>query len=195
MPSVVVEARPWERRHGGYLISGDFRVNPKLPYMVYPGQALTHGDVLSVQPVNLQDNEYLVLQECVTQRCDEAKIVRVWNTNGSIATAPQMHAGDRIMIPHENKYFIYLKRLPEVPFHPSCDACDTHFRSFALFSPPLTLIPNGLLSAHYQHELEKTDREPPQKVVSEKHEGATFVITFDGGSTVRIKRMRPDNDG
>lgn len=192
LPDVVVHGSPWERQFGGYIRSSNFAVNPKLPYMVYPASALEHRDVLSIHPLILQDNEYLVLQECVTPSCNEAKIIRLWNTNGVMAQSNRDTS--EVIIPHKARYFIWLKRLPEAAFNPTCETCDTHFDSFHLISPPLTLIPNGQLAAYYQDELGQAAREPPVKVVSEKHEGSVYVVTFASGSQVRMQRLRPEHD-
>jgi len=190
LPGVLVHASAWQRHFGGFIISSSFTVNPKLPYMVYPSSALKHRDILKIQPVNLQDDEYLVLQVCVTRSCDEARIVRLWDTNGVMAQT--RHDSSQVTIPHMARYFIWLKRLPEVMFA-ACAGCNSHFTSFHLISPPLTLIPDGQLTAYYKDELEKASREPPVKVASGKHEGPTYVVTFASGSKVRIQRLRPEH--
>ena len=177
LPGITVTA-PYTRAHGGYLISGDFKVDPHIPSVVFPAQPLVKGDILSIQPIRLADNEYLVLQECATADCSQAAIVRVWNTDG--ATTMVQNSENRIWIRHENKYFLWLKQLPWIP---------SHFTAFEEVSPPLTLVPDGALAAYHQQALAKAYLEHPVPVVSEKHERSTFVVTYAGGSTVRIKRM------
>lgn len=191
LPDVVVQGSEWERQFGGYLRSSNFAVNPKLPYMVYPATALKHRDVLSIHPINLQDNEYLVLQECVTPTCNEAKIIRLWDTSGVIAQSRRDTS--EVIIPHKARYFIWLKRLPSIPFRAGCPTCRTHFTSFHLVSPPLTLVPNGQLTAYYSDDVDAAYKEPPVKVVSEKHEGSVYVVTFATGSKVRLQRLRPEH--
>lgn len=186
LPAVTVTA-PYTSTHGGYLISGDFKVDPRMPQVVFPAQALVKDDILSVQPVHLADDEYLVLQECATADCSEAAIVRVWDADG--ATTPVQNSEDRIWIRHENKYFIWLKRLPWLGGGMDCPLCGSHFTSFERVSPPLTLIPDGPLAATHQEALAQASVEDPIPVASQKHEGSTFVVTYVGGSTVRIKRM------
>src|SRR6185312_13751299 len=78
LPGITVTA-PYTSMHGGYLISGDFKVDPRMPQVVFPAQALVKDDILSVQPIHLADDEYLVLQECATADCSQAAIVRVWD--------------------------------------------------------------------------------------------------------------------
>jgi hypothetical protein len=177
LPRITVTA-PYTSAHGGYLISGDFKVDPRMPSVVFPAQPLVKDDILSIQPIRLADDEYLVLQECATADCSQASIVRVWDTDG--ATTRVQNSDNRIWIRHENKYFLWLKRLPWIR---------SHFTTFEVVSPPLTLIPNGPLAAYKQQALAKAYLEDPVPVVSEKHERSTFVVTYAGGSTVRIKRM------
>jgi hypothetical protein len=189
LPGVTVTAPAYTEHHGGYLISGDFKVDPRMPYVAYPAQALVRDDILSIQPVHLGEDEYLVLQECAVADCREARIVRVWNAGG--ATGPIRHSENRIWIRHENKYFIWLMRLPEVPVDRSCGQCGSYFTTFDPVSPPLTLIPGGALAARGRAE-SQAGEQGPLPVRTQAHEGATFVITFAGGSTVRIRRMHAE---
>jgi hypothetical protein len=177
LPGITVTA-PYTTEHGGYLVSGDFKVDPRMPSVVFPAQPLVKDDILSIQPIRLADDEYLVLQECATVDCSQAALVRVWNTDG--ATTRVQNSENRIWIRHENKYFLWLKRLPWIR---------SHFTTFEGISPPLTLVPNGQLAAYHQQALAKAYLEAPVPVASEKHERSTFVVTYAGGSTVRIKRM------
>jgi hypothetical protein len=57
LPAVNVTAPSYLSQHGGYLISGDFKVDPRMPSVVFPAQALVKDDILSIEPVHLQDNE------------------------------------------------------------------------------------------------------------------------------------------
>ena len=186
LPGITVTA-PYTSMHGGYLISGDFKVDPRMPQVVFPAQALVKDDILSVQPIHLADDEYLVLQECATADCSQAAIVRVWDAGG--ATTLVQNSEYRIWIKHENKYFIWLKRLPWISSMASCQQCGSRFTSFARMSPPLTLIPDGQAAAYNRKALAAAEAADPVPVQSQKHEGSTFVVTFEGGSTVRIRRM------
>lgn len=71
----------------------------------------------------------------------------------------------------------------------SCQQCGSRFTSFARMSPPLTLIPDGQAAAYNRKALAAAEAADPVPVQSQKHEGSTFVVTFEGGSTVRIRRM------
>ncbi|PWK85314.1 hypothetical protein [Fulvimonas soli] len=185
LPGVDVTAPAYTSTHGGYLISGDFKVDPRMPYVVFPAQALAKDDILSIEPVHLQDDEYLVLQECATADCTRAAIVRVWNADG--AASRTTNSGSRIWITHESKYFIWLKRLPLTSAQ--CATCRGHYYQFVEVSPPMTLIPEGEMAALDKERLDKAYDEPPVKVQGETHEGSTYVVTYEGGSKVRIRRM------
>lgn len=187
LPGVTVTAPAYSNQHGGYLISGDFKVDPRMPYVVYAAQALVKDDILSIEPIRLNDDEYLVLQECASADCSQASLVRVWNTLG--ATTHTHNSDNRIWIRHENKYFLWLKKLPEVPGGWVCTGCPSHFTLFEQFSPPLTLIPNGVLAQKFRVDLVDAEQAPPLKVLSQTHEGSTFVVTYESGSKVRIRRM------
>ncbi|MDE2317976.1 MAG: hypothetical protein KGK06_16350 [Xanthomonadaceae bacterium] len=191
-----VTAPPYSSQHGGYLISGDFKVDPRMPTVVFPAQALVKGDILNIEPMSLQDDEYLVLQECASADCREASLVRFW-TADNIGGEDSRY--NRVRITHENKYFIWMKRLPEVSgqscgqgwlmFSHDTTQCGSHFTSFQQISPPLTLIPTGELVAFHKQAVQQAERSDPVRVARETHEGSTYVVTYDGGSVVRVQRM------
>jgi hypothetical protein len=199
LPEVTV-TMPYTTTHGGYLISGDFKVDPRMPSVVFPAQALIKDDILSIEPIHLQDDEYLVLQECASADCHVASVVRVWN---SADLGGDNMRFNRVWITHENKYFIWLKRLPEVSgascgqgnlmFDPRATKCGGHFTSFQQLSPPLMLIPTGALTAFHQDAVQKAVQTDPVQVAQQKHEGSDYVVIYKGGSTVRIKRMHAAN--
>jgi hypothetical protein len=196
LPAVEVNAPPYSSEKGGYLISGDFKVDPRMSTVVFPAQALVKGDILSIEPVHLQDNEYLVLQECASTDCREASLVRYWSSD-DIGGNDARH--NRVWITHENKYFIWLKRLPEVSgqscgqgwfkFDSTTTKCGGHFTSFQQLSPPLMLIPSGELAAYHQEAIQKATLEDPVQVAQQMHDGSTYVVTYEGGSIVRVRRM------
>ncbi len=196
LPAVKVTAPPYSSQHGGYLISGDFKVDPRMPTVVFPAQALVKGDILNIEPMSLQDDEYLVLQECASADCRKASLVRFW-TADNIGGEDSRY--NRVRITHENKYFIWLKRLPEVSgqscgqgwlmFSHDTTQCGSHFTSFQQISPPLTLIPTGELVAFHKQAVQQAERSDPVRVARETHDGSTYVVTYDGGSVVRVQRM------
>ena len=199
LPEVTVTAPAYSSHHGGYLISGNFKVDPRMPSVVFPAQALVKDDILSIEPVHLQDDEYLVLQECAVADCHEASLVRVWSSS-DIGGDDMRY--NRVWITHENKYFIWLKRLPEVSgrscgqgrlmFDSSATQCGSHFTSFQKISPPLMLVPIGDLAAFHQEAVQKAVQADPVQVMQQKHDGSAYVVVFQGGSTVRIRRMHSE---
>ncbi|HJP97828.1 MAG TPA: hypothetical protein VJ862_04615 [Rhodanobacteraceae bacterium] len=180
LPRITVTGSPYTEHHGGYLISGDFKVDPRMPCVAFPARDLVEDDILSVQPIRLNDDEYLVLQECALADCSRAHVVRVWGANGALT--PIGNSDYRVWITHENKYFIWLMRLPDIP-------SAAGFTQFLLISPPLMLIPTGRAAALHQLELQDQKISHPIPVKSYQHEGATFVVTYASGSVVRIRRM------
>jgi hypothetical protein len=189
---VQVTAPIYTSHHGGYLISGDFKVDPRMPSIVFPSQPLVAEDILSVEPVYLADDDYLVVQECAAADCSRASLVRVWHAGG-VATEIQ-NAANRILIKHENKYWIWVKRLP-LASTMGCNVCnDEHFyTSFQPFSPPMVLMPSGELAAYNRDALLAARDQDPVPVKTQTHEGSTFVATYDDGTTVRIRRMHADH--
>lgn len=185
LPRVTVTA-PYTTVHGGYVISSDFRVDPRMPSVVFPAQALQQDDILSIRPVHLNPDEYLVLQECAQADCAQAANVRVWNSASAVNTYVGANS-ERIWIKHENKYFIFLKRLPLVSG--ACGGCGDSFTSFEPVSPPMTLYPSGQAARMMQEKLAEHAGDPAIPVVSQTHEESEYVVRFEGGSTVRIKRM------
>ena len=184
LPGVTVTA-PYTSTHGGYLLSGDFRRVPRMPTVVFPAQALVKDDILSVQPVHLDDDEYLVLQECASADCRLAHVVRVWNAGGALG--PVQNSDARIWIRHENKYFLWMQRLPAMSAQ-VCQGCDNRFTTFRQVSPPMTLMPVGDAAAFNRGAADDPAWQPIP-VVRQQHEGSTFVVTYRGGATVRIRRM------
>lgn len=199
LPGVEVTAPAYASHHGGYLISGDFKVDPRMPSVVFPAQALVKDDILSIEPIHLQDDEYLVLQECAVADCHEASLVRVWSSSNLGGDDTRYN---RVWITHENKYFLWLKRLPEVSgrscgqgkllFDSAATQCGSHFISFQKISPPLMLVPDGDLAAFHQEALQKSMQADPVQVAQHKHEGSAYVVTYEGGSTVVVRRMHSE---
>lgn len=172
-----------------------------MPSVVFPAQALVRDDLLSIEPVHLQDNEYLILQECASADCHGASPVRFWSSD-NLGGDDTRH--NRVWITHENKYFLWLKRLPDVSgqscgqgwfkFDATTRKCGGLFTSFQQISPPLMLIPSGDLAAYHQHVLQKAIQADPVQVAQQTHEGSTYVVTYEGGSTVRVRRMHSTKD-
>ena len=190
LEKAVVTAKPHSAIRGGYEVSGDFKVDARMPYVVFAAQPLVAGDILKVQPIRLGDDAYLVLQECASPDCSVARVVRVWSPLGSTS-----HGGkeDQVRIQHENKYFLWLKKLPGF-FSPPCFGCSTHYSSFKYESPPLVLVPTGTLAAYAGTRLDLPEYAEPIPVESHHHDGTYFHVTYAGGTRIRVQRLRATTD-
>ncbi len=58
LPAMKVTAPEYSSQHGGYLISGDFKVDPRMPSVVFPAQALVKDDILSIDGAFLEVGRY-----------------------------------------------------------------------------------------------------------------------------------------
>lgn len=65
-------------------------------------------DILSVGLMQMQDDEYFVLQECASTDCTQAHILRVWNAYGALGFTVQQP--DRVRVPREGKFFMWMQR-------------------------------------------------------------------------------------
>jgi len=76
LPDVNVTVPKWEERHGGYVISSNFEVDTHMSAVIYPAEPFQTDDILSVRLTQLKDDEYFVLQECISTDCAQAHILR-----------------------------------------------------------------------------------------------------------------------
>ena len=182
LPGVDVRAPKWEERHGGYLISGNFAVDPKMSAVVFPAEPLQKDDVLSLRLTQMKDDEYFIVQECVSDPCTRAQIVRAWNAYGALGVTAA-HDDYRLIIPHEGKYFMWMQRIPKAGF------AGGPFTGYERFSPPLVFNPTGTAEQFHLADLEAAQAKGPLKVVSTAHEGAMFVTRYEGGTSVLLQRM------
>ncbi|MEO8461201.1 MAG: hypothetical protein ABI451_11790 [Dokdonella sp.] len=185
LPDVVVKAPPWETEHGGYKISSNFQVDTHMSAVVYPAEPFEKDDILSVSLSHMHDDEYFVLQECSSQDCTQAHILRVWNAYGALGVTVQNE--NRVWIPHEGKFFMWMQRFPMRGFSTG------PFTGFKAFSPPMVLEPIGTSEQFHVTDVVASQEAGPVKVVSSDHDGASFVIRFAGGTSVLVKRMRALN--
>jgi len=73
LPGVNVTAPRWEERHGGYLISSNFEVDSHMSAVVYPAEPFQKDDILGVRLTQMKEDEYFVLQECISLDCTQAQ--------------------------------------------------------------------------------------------------------------------------
>jgi hypothetical protein len=181
LPGIDVTAPRWEERHGGYLISGNFQVDPHMSMVVYPAEPFQKDDIVSVRLSQIKEDEYFVLQECISQDCTQAHILRVWNARGALGISA--HQQDRVWIPHEGKFFMWMQRFPISGFGSGA------FSGFEAFGPPLVLNPTGRSEQFQATDVKAAQEAGPVKVVSSDHDGSSFVLRFEGGTSVLIQRM------
>jgi hypothetical protein len=178
LPDVDVRAPKWEERHGGYLISSNFAVDTHMSAVVYPAEPFQKDDILSVKLTQMKEDEYFVLQECISADCTQAHILRVWNAHGALGITA--HQPDRVWIPHEGKFFMWMQRFP---------TSGAPFTGYEPLSPPLVLNPTGTPEQFQAVDVQAAQERGPVKVVSSTHDGSSFVLRFEGGTAVLIERM------
>lgn len=181
LPKVDVNAHQREEQHGGYLISSDFKVDPHIPAVVYPAEPLETGDILSVRLTQMKDDEYFILQECVANPCIKAHILRAWNAYGALdATA---HQPDRVWIPHTGKFFMWMQHIP------MSGSSTGPFTGYEPLSPPMVFNPTGTAEQFHATDVSAAQAKGPERVVATRHDGLSYVIRFDSGTSVLIQRM------
>ncbi len=181
LPKVDVTAPPWQERHGGYLISSNFKVDTHMSAVIYPARPFHKGDILSVRLNQMKDDEYFILQECISNPCVKARILRAWNAYGALGRVPA-HAEDRVWIPHEGKFFMWMQRIP-------MSGRAGPFTGYDPVSPPMVFNPTGSQVQFQDSNVEAAQRRGPETVVSSTHDGMSYAIKFDSGTSVLIKRM------
>lgn len=185
LPDVPVRAPKWETHHGGYVVSSNFEVDPRMAAVVYPAEPLRKDDILSVHFTHMDRDDYFVLQECATLDCTQARILRVWNADGPVGVTA--HQAERVWIPHEGKFFMWMQRFPMSGFSAG------PFTGFEVSSPPLVLKPTGTPDQFQATDVAAAQQRGPVKVAYSRHDGASFLLRFEGGTTVLIQRMHADD--
>jgi len=185
LPDVEVRAPRWETRHGGYIISSNFSVDPKMAAVIYPAEPFEQGDILDFRTVRMSDDEYFVLQECAAADCTQGHVLRVWTREGALST---VHDANRVLIPHAGKFFMWLQRFP------MSGSSDRTFTGYKPFSPPLVLEPLGTPEQYRACDVKAAKERGPVKVVSSEHDGAQFKLRFESGATIFIQRMHAANE-
>jgi hypothetical protein len=168
---------------GGYQVSTAFSVDRAHHNLIALPRCLRAGDLLSIRPLRLNPDEYLVLQKCKRSACAQAKVVRAWNANGYMGPYPVLT--DKIPIEDGARYLLWMQHVP-MPG-------DGTFRLIDRNGPPLVFKPAGLLTAHgyAQSALEAAKKRGPERITNTVHKGTALVATFQGGSVVRMQALRP----
>jgi hypothetical protein len=179
LPKVDVTA-PYTQLHGGYVVSSNFTVDPKMSAVVYPLEAFQKDDIVYVKTQNMKDDEYFVLQECSTPDCTMGHVLRVWSRNGALGTT--YHDLYRVPIPHEGKFFMWMQRFPT---YGGIGA----FTGYETFSPPLVLNPTGTGEQFQFTNVQAAQEKGPEKVVNTEHDGMDYSIRYESGTVVFVQRM------
>lgn len=182
LPQVDVVGPKWETRHGGYVISSDFKVDPKMSAVIFPAEPFQKGDIFDFRTVRMSDDEYFVLQECASADCTEGHILQVWTKNGALDS--DNRNPNRFWIPHESKIFMFMQRFPMSGMR------DRTFTGYEPMSPPLVLNPIGSPEQFRACDVKAAQEKGPVKVVASEHDGSQMKLRFESGAAVFIQRMR-----
>jgi len=185
LPKVDVTATKWETRRGGYTISSNFVVDPKMSAVIYPAEPFVKGDIFDFRTVRMADDEYFVLQECVSSDCTQGHILQVWTRNGPLGQSG--HAANQFWIPHDGKMFMWMQRFP---MSVAGSESGSTFSGYEQMSPPLVLNPLGTPEQFHACDVPAAQAKGPVRVISDEHDGSQLKLRFEGGSTVFIQRMR-----
>ncbi len=184
LPKVDVTAPHFSGKWGGYLISNDFSLDTHMSAVVYPNEPFEQDDIIKVQTINLRNDDYFVLQECVSQDCTQGMIDRVWNFLGPVGGTS--HNVESFRIPHGGKYFLWMQRF-------SMSGNGGTFTNYERFSPPLVLNPMGSAEDFQRINLKAAQEAGPVKVDYATRDGDNYVIHYQGGSSVMVQRLRSAN--
>ena len=179
LPNVDVTA-PYTQLYGGYVVSSNFTLDPKMSAVIYPKEALVKDDIVWVKTQNMKDDEYFVLQECSSLDCTMGRILRVWTKTGAIGM--NYHDPYRVFIPHEGKFFMWMQRFPAY-------GGTGAFTGYETFSPPLVLNPTGTGEQFQFTNVQAAQEKGPEKVVDTEHDGMDFSIRYESGTVVFVQRM------
>jgi hypothetical protein len=168
---------------GGYEVSAAFSVVGEQHAVIVPPKCLRAGDLLSIRPLRLNADEYLVLQKCKPAECSQAEVVRAWNSRGYMGPYPVLT--DKIPLEAGTLYLLWMQHVPI----PGTDI----FRLIERHGPPLVFRPFGRLTAfpYAQRALKAASKSGPERITRAVRQGANFVATFQGGSVVRMQALRP----
>jgi hypothetical protein len=183
LPQVNVVGPKWEARHGGYVISSNFNVDPKMSAVIYPAEPFQPDDIFDFRTVKMSDEDYFVLQECSSADCSQAHVLQVWTRNGALNLTSR--EPNRFRIPHEGKIFMWMQHFPMAGWPEG----GRIFAGFDPSSPPLVLNPQGTPEQLHSCDVKAAQDKGPVKVTSSEHDGTQLKLSFETGSVVFIQRM------
>jgi hypothetical protein len=164
---------------GGYQIFAQFNVAPEGTVIRLPS-GTAPGDLISIRPLRLNPDEYLVLQKCAAADCSTAEIVRAWNTAGPMG--PLGSDANKLPVQAGMRYMIFMQRIPV--------RGGGTFPQYQVDSPPLVFSPTGPARLFQASDVKASREKGLQRVTRAEMQGSEFVATFDGGSVVRFKVLR-----
>jgi hypothetical protein len=103
------EKTQFSSQYGGYRISTDFTVDDKDHAVISLPVGARPGDLLSIRPLRLNNDEYLILQRCTSPECTEPQVVRAWNASGYMGPDPV--TSNKIPIVRDNTYMLWMQRI------------------------------------------------------------------------------------
>jgi hypothetical protein len=145
-----------------------------------PPTATRPGDLLSIRPLRLNGDEYLILQKCTTSDCAEADVVRAWNARGLMSNVRR-----KVTIRAGARYMLAMQRNPTKG--------NQFFTLFADKSTPLEFLLLGPLRLRMSPICRRHERRVLRQSRSQRLT-PNFLATFEGGSVVRIQLLRPKNN-
>ena len=169
---------------GGYLVSTDFRIDSNNHAVIYLPVEARSGDLLSIRPLRLNNNEYLILQKCDSPDCTRARVVRAWNALGRMGHDLLM--SNKIPIESGARYMLWMQHISTQGGY-----------SFSLYkenSPPLVLIPEGPPELFEASDLLGAREHGPTRIQKSYVAGMAFMTKFDGGSVVKLQLLRAKNN-
>jgi hypothetical protein len=165
---------------GGYLVSTDFRIDSSNHAVINLPVEARSGDLLSIRPLRLNNDEYLILQKCNSPDCTQARVVRAWNAAGRMGH--DFVTSNKIPIESGARYMLWMQRIST-----------QGGGSFSLYtenSPPLALIPQGPPELFEASDLLGAREHGPTRIRKSYVAGTAFITKFDGGSVVRLQLLR-----
>jgi hypothetical protein len=174
------EKTQFSSQFGGYQASTDFTVDSKDHAVISLPVGARPGDLLSIRPLRLNNDEYLILQKCSSPDCTEATVVRAWNALGHMGPYPM--TSNKIPIARDATYMLWMQRIST-----------KGGKSFSLYernSPALVFIPAGSAETFLASDLADAGKRGPTRVDRFSKESGAFIAKFEGGSVVQMKLLR-----
>jgi hypothetical protein len=174
------EKAPFSNQYGGYLVSTDFSVDSKDHTVISLPIGARPGDLLSIRPLRLNNDEYLILQRCKLPGCTQTQVVRAWNASGHMG--PDIVTSNKIPIARDTAYMLWMQRISTKGGN-----------SFSLYernSPALVFIPAGSAEIFEASDLAGARKRGPTPIDRSSQESGVFTAKFEGGSVVRMKLLR-----